>query len=210
MKEFTIVNLNRLLLTQYLWNSNCGYHAIRNGSLFYLGKFKELVDEKKKDDDFNNYFNQIKKSRINEYDLEYLLKENYKLVKNYTIFIIQDYKDMINKCIKLRNRIIKNKGNIKHLILIGRNKKLFSHWYPIVIKNYKIYILDSFLSTWDTLPEIKTIMNLIFDCKKYKIKLKNKYSNLRGIIYFSYINIRNIIIAIIILVILTSIFFQKE
>ena len=180
MYNLNCYNWNNILPEQYIWESTCGYHALRNSICFYriLIQISEYSDYLKQIKNNQNYFSLISESdmleKIKEYqkitdkkgDVSYLhLKKIIdKKYKNYPIQILYN----LNNCdLNFKN------NDIKIFILYRKKLKFSKHWLPIVIQKinnqFNLHILDSFQSTWFGDQIISNIIN----------KLDNKYENLK-------------------------------
>ena len=183
MYNLNCYNWNDIVPKQYIWESTCGYHAIRNAIIFYriLIQIKEsngkndylksiynnqnftiLKSEKSMLDLIKKYQN-ITKIKGNTDSKTLLILKN-RLYQNYPIQIIYDLNSI---------DLNFNDTEIKILILYRKRFEVSKHWIPIVIhkinNQFNLHILDSFESTWYG----DLLINNLID------KIKNKYKSIQ-------------------------------
>lgn len=196
-------NWNLELSPQGLIDSNCGYHAIKNGNTML-----NLLNNTKID--YNNYLNSIKKS-----------KDYYKLKsKDYTEYEIKRYQNIINSNALSKNELykiirgsrlernifisycndkyplftlnekkrikeIQKKENYRFCVIIFKTElKMAKHWIPIVFdkigNKLHLHILDSYDMIWWGEDNLNLLVNYLYPDKQ--VYCVNNYK--KGISYF--------------------------
>jgi hypothetical protein len=198
------ITWNKYLPEQYLWETNCGYHAFRNGSIMYNiinninkkgynkyisdivnnKKFKRLLNKKTLRKDLLKYMKEFNgSSRINSLQLHNLID---KYENNKNIYAIYPLKDDIymalnfKKFLKKFNTDFKSKKKVTYCFLVYRAvPPLFTHWVPIIFdkrdNNVYIHIIDSFNLVFSGDKSINKLINILFN----KFNISNKCKNFR-------------------------------
>lgn len=207
-------NWNFKLPPQELLDSNCGYHAIRNGSLMLnilnnKNSISDLKSNNKLNDKLNKYYSVIKKNSLSR-------DEMYKIInsihKNENIFIIYFHPNInILEKDKIRLKEVMKRRNYNICFIIFKNKlNIVKHWIPIVLKkksnNVKLYILDSYDMLWNGDNDIETLLNYLY--KNYKLKCIDNYY--KGNIYYFITKTIQLIIIIISIYLFINGYFLKR
>jgi len=195
MINLNCFNWNNILPKQYLWESTCGFHAIRNAihmynilisinnysnrenyqkNIYQNINFNNLVSENELNNEIKKYQRLI--STKGDINSEQILRILNKFYNKYPIKVIYSLND---NNFKLRN------FELKVMIVYRERYNVSKHWIPIIIhklnNDINLHIIDSFGSTWYGEDLINQIVEKIkidnnFD---FKINCKNQnYSNL--------------------------------
>ena len=180
MYNLNCYNWNNILPEQYIWESTCGYHALRNSICFYriliqISKYSDYLKQIKNNQNYLTLISETdmldkikkyqkityKKGDVNYLHLKKIIDKKY---KNYPIQILYN----LNNCdLNFEN------NDIKIFILYRKKLKFSKHWLPIIIQRinnqFNLHILDSFQSTWFGDQIINDFTN----------KLQKKYENLK-------------------------------
>ena len=203
-------NWNLKLYPQGLIDSNCGYHAIKNGNsmLKILGeplnynnyinsiknsnKFYYLKSNKYTDEQINLYNKIIKSNSLSKKDL-YKIIRNANLDQNIFISYCDDNFPMFTENETNKIKKLLKKDSYKFCIIIFKKKlSIVKHWIPIVFHkiNNKVYlhILDSYDMIWWGEKNLNKLVNYLYPEKNvYCIKEYNKgmsYYYLTKILHF--------------------------
>ena len=183
MYNLNCYNWNNVVPKQYIWEITCGYHALRNGIIFYrilvqINKFSNKNDYLKL-----IYQNQNFKILKSELDMLDLLKDYQKITKKrgnvsskeliniknelYSTYPIQILYNLDKANLNLQE------NEIKILIMYRKTYEISKHWVPIVIhrlnNQINLHIIDSFESTWYGTELVNDIL----------IKLKSQFKNIK-------------------------------
>jgi hypothetical protein len=162
MYNLNCYNWNNVVPKQYIWEITCGYHALRNGIIFY-----RILIQINNFSNKNNYLKLIYQNQNfnilkSESDMMNQLKDYQKITKKrgnvssdeliniknklYSSYPIQILYNLDNADLNLQN------NDIKILIMYRKTFELSKHWIPIVIhrlnNQINLHIIDSFESTW--------------------------------------------------------------
>lgn len=192
-------NWNYIVPKQYIWESTCGYHAIRNSIIMYtilisINKYnnrKEYINQISKNVNFNNL--------LSEQELNYEIKKYKKILNKKadinsddikTIFNIIQPSFPINIIYDFKNHNLKLLNNDIKVLIVYRQKMHFSrHWIPVIIQkmnnNINIHIIDSFESTWYGEEVINNIINSIKKDNDYNLIIKCKDNNINNFLSMS-------------------------
>jgi hypothetical protein len=192
------ITWNKYLPEQYLWETNCGYHAFRNGYIMYniINKinyknyhdyvnniiknknFKNLLNKKNLRKDLLKYMNEYNnQSRINSNQLNRLVN---KYQNNKNIFAVYPLEDIYTPNLSKKFNNDMKKKNMTYCFLTYRSlPPLFTHWVPIIIdkkgKNIFIHIIDSFNLVFSgdkcinkLIDKLLCNYNIINKCKNFR------------------------------------------
>jgi len=211
MIKLTCHTWNSYLPKQGLFDSTCGYHAIRNGvnmlkilneskidqnnyisSIKKTKKYKKLISESELNKDINNYKNIYKNNQLSKQDLLKIAGSFYDL-NNFFITYLDDKFLSDEELIRLN--YLKKKEIYKICFIIYINDvNLVKHWVPIVLdkngNDIKLHILDSYNYVWFGDKKLNFLLDKLY--KRRIVKCSN--DNLKGTIIFSIKNITLIII----------------
>lgn len=211
MIKLTCHTWNSYLPKQGLFDSTCGYHAIRNGvnmlkilneskidqnnyisSIKKTKKYKKLISESELNKDINNYKNIYKNNQLSKQDLLKIAGSFYDL-NNFFITYLDDKFLSDEELIRLN--YFKKKEIYKICFIIYINDvNLVKHWVPIVLdkngNDIKLHILDSYNYVWFGDKKLNFLLDKLY--KRRIVKCSN--DNLKGTIIF---NIKNITLIII-------------
>ena len=211
MIKLTCYTWNSYLPKQELFDSTCGYHAIRNGLCMlklldenkimnnnYVNdikrtkNYKLLVSESELKKDLKNYMEIHKSNKLCKKDLLRIANNFYNL--NYFFISYLDDKILSNEEL-IRLGDIKKKKSYKICFIFYVNDiNLIKHWVPIVLdkrgNDVKLHILDSYNYVWFGDKKLNYLLDKLYE--KRVVKCSN--DNLKGTIIFS---IKNIIVVII-------------
>ena len=211
MIKITCHTWNSFLPKQDLFDSTCGYHAIRNGismlkllnenkiqyknyvsSIKKTKNYKMLLSEQHLNKDINNYKNIYKNNQLSKQDLLKIAGSFYNL-NNFFITYLDDKFLSDEELIRLND--FKRKRSYKICFIIYINDiNLVKHWVPIVLdkngNDVKLHILDSYNYIWFGDRKLTFLLDKLY--KKRIIKCSN--DNLKGTIIFT---VKNIMIMII-------------
>ena len=211
MIRLTCYTWNSYLPKQELFDSTCGYHAIRNG--IYMLKlldenkiknnnyvndikktknYKLLVSESELKNDLRNYMQIYKSNKLCKQDLLKIATNFHKL--NYFFVSYLDNK-ILSKDELIRLEGIKKKKSYKICFIFYVNDiNLVKHWVPIVLdkrgNDVKLHILDSYNYVWFGNKKLSYLLDKLYE--KRIVKCSN--DNLKGTIIFS---IKNILLVMI-------------
>lgn len=211
MIKLTCHTWNSFLPKQGLFDSTCGYHALRNGismlkllnenkikpnnyvsSIKKTRNYKLLISEHELNKDLHNYMEIYKSNKLCKQDLLKIAGSFYNL-NNFFITYLDDKFLSDEELIRLDN--FKRKRSYKICFIIYINDiNLVKHWVPIVLdKNgddVRLHILDSYNYVWFGDKKLNFLLDKLY--KKRLVKCSN--DNLKGTIIFT---VKNFIIIMI-------------
>jgi hypothetical protein len=211
MIKLTCHTWNSYLPKQGLFDSTCGYHAIRNGISMlkllnenkiqyknYVSSIKEtknyklLISERDLNKDLHNYVQIYKSNKLCKQDLLKIAGNFYNL---NNVFITYLDNEFLSKEELIRLNDIKRKRMYKICFIFYVNDiNLVKHWVPIVLdkngNDIKLHILDSYNYVWFGDKKLNFLLDKLY--KRMIVKCNN--DNLKGTIIFSIKNITIVII----------------
>jgi hypothetical protein len=211
MIKLTCHTWNSYLPKQELFDSTCGYHAIRNGinmlkllndnniksknyvyNIKRTKNYKLLISKKELNKELNNYMTIYKSNKLCKDDLIKIANNFYNL-NNVFITYLDD--KILSKEELIRLEDIKRKKSYKVCFIFYINDiNLVKHWVPIVFdkrgNDVKLHILDSYNYVWFGDKKLNYLLDRLY--KNRIVKCSN--DNLKGTIIFS---IKNIILVLI-------------
>lgn len=211
MIKLTCHTWNSYLPKQGLFDSTCGYHAIRNGISMlkllnenkieyknYVSSIKEtknyklLISERELNKDLHNYVQIYKSNKLCKQDLLKIAGNFYNL---NNVFITYLDNEFLSKEELIRLNDIKRKRMYKICFIFYVNDiNLVKHWVPIVLdkngNNIKLHILDSYNYVWFGDKKLNFLLDKLY--KRRIVKCNN--DNLKGTIIFTIKNITIVII----------------
>ena len=211
MIKLTCYTWNSYLPKQGLFDSTCGYHALRNGicmlkllnenkirSKNYINdikstkNYKLLISESELEKDLKNYMGIYKSNKLCKQDLLKIATNFHKL--NYFFVSYLDEK-ILSKEELIRLEDIKRKKSYKICFIFYVNDiNLVKHWVPVVLdktgNDVRLHILDSYSYVWFGDKKLNYLLDKLY--KNRIVKCSN--DNLKGTIIFS---VKNIILVMI-------------
>lgn len=211
MIKLTCHTWNSYLPKQGLFDSTCGYHAIRNGismlnllnenkinDKYYISgikktkNYKLLISENELNKNLSNYKNIYKSNKLCKKDLLRIASNFHNLNQVFISYLDSDFLSQ-DEIIRLNS--LKKKKSYKICFIIYVNDiNLIKHWVPIVLdknnNNVKLHILDSYNYVWFGDKKLNYLLDKLYE--KRIVKCSN--DNLKGTIIFT---IKNIMIVII-------------
>ena len=213
MIKLTCHTWNSFLPKQGLFDSTCGYHAIRNGirmlkllnenkiqnknyvsSIKKTRSYKLLISEHELNKDLHNYIEIYKNNQLSKQDLLKIASNFYNL-NNFFITYLDDKFLSDEELIRLDD--FKRKHSYKICFIIYVNDiNLVKHWVPIVLdkngNDVRLHILDSYNYVWFGDKKINFLLDKLY--KRRIVKCSN--DNLKGTIIFTVKNIMIVMIYI--------------
>ena len=213
MIKLTCYTWNSYLPKQELFDSTCGYHALRNGicmlkllnenrirnknyvyDIKKTKNYKLLVSESELEKDLRNYMKIYKSNKLCKQDLLKIATNFHNL--NYFFISYLGGKFLSNEEL-IRLEEIKMKKSYKICFIFYVNDiNLVKHWVPVVLdkvgNDVRLHILDSYNYVWFGDKNLNYLLDKLY--KRRVVKCSN--DNLRGTIIFSVKNILLVIVYI--------------
>jgi len=201
MTQFNGYIWNSYLPQQYLWDSTCGYHAIKNTINLTSILNKLYIDKPNYDYSFNDLLFFYNSNSNNDKKLLELSRNYYIYLNNGVKYASIDNLSLVKDTVNKDNKLYfwdkyEDKQKIKLLInnnvegifgfIVYHNDLLVNHWYGIIVdinnNNKNIHLLDSYGIIHQQKKQFNEIMNEL----NIVIIWKNKYSQSMSYLYKLY------------------------
>ena len=204
-------NWNFKLSPQGIIDSNCGYHAIKNGDAMlnllnssnidynnYLNsikksnKFYYLTSKEFTDNQIDKYNKVIKSNSLSKYELYKIIKGT-NLNKNIFISYCDDKINMFDETETKEIKDIMKKDSYRFCVIIFKKEfTIAKHWIPIVFdknkNNVHLHILDSYDMVWWGEQNLSKLVNYLYPNKNVycvnDYKQGGSYYYITKVLYF--------------------------